>query len=122
VRLVSGYSVTGVQEAAKQLLTLPERPTALACYSDSFADEALRTCADLGLRVPDDVSITGHDDTLGSLTHPALTTMRIPVEVMGRMATECLIDRIENKATSSFQAKAFQPDLIIRASSGAPRT
>lgn len=118
IRLISGYAPTDIQAATRELLSLPERPTALACYNDTFAVEALRICAEMGFSVPGDITVTGHDDTLGSFTSPPLTTMRVPVEAMGRLATEKLIKRIEGMPSDPVQAEAFQPELVIRSSSG----
>ena len=63
--------------AARTLLGGPDRPTALLCFSDVYAAHAIRAAEDLGLRVPEDLSVVGYDDAdFASTFRPALTTIR----------------------------------------------
>ncbi|MDX6355742.1 MAG: LacI family transcriptional regulator, partial [Streptomyces sp.] len=78
--------------AACELLDLDPRPTALVAFNDKAAVGALRAAYERGLRVPDDLSITGFDDIdLSRSTIPRLTTVRQPLEEMGRMAVSLLM-------------------------------
>ena len=62
------------------------------CASDPLALGAIRAVRRAGLRVPDDVSVVGFDDSaLMSCTEPPLTTVRQPIESMGRMVIELLV-------------------------------
>ena len=72
------------------------RPTAVTCYNDLVALGLLRALAELGLRVPEDVSVVGFDDLalLGYLS-PGLSTVHVPKEEMGARAAELLIRHIE---------------------------
>lgn len=80
-------------ELAKELLTLRDRPTAILCANDLMALGAMEAAAELGLRVPEEVSIMGYDDQeLARYTHPPLTTIVLPNYEMGRHAAELLID------------------------------
>lgn len=106
----------------EELLHLPSLPTAIICHNDSVALEVIRACYDLKLRVPEDISVTGYDDTLGSVCIPPLTTLSVPAKEMGRLATESLINRIESKtANEPPRTYRFMPELVVRASSGPPR-
>lgn len=78
-------------EEMKQLLSMADPPTAVFAVSDKTAIGALRACQELGVRVPDDVSIIGFDNLpdLERLDVP-LTTIETPIEDMGRTAIEKL--------------------------------
>jgi len=86
----------GREQAAKALATVP-RPTALICTNDLMAIGAMEHCRDVGLRVPEDVSIVGFDDLpLSALLTPRLTTVRQPAHDMGFRAATALFDLLEN--------------------------
>lgn len=105
-------------QAAAELLDLPERPTALACFNDKTAVGALAAAASRGLRVPADLSVTGFDDIdLAQATTPMLTTVRQPLAEMGRMAVSLLIRLLEGHQVEARHVE-LATDLIIRASTG----
>jgi LacI family transcriptional regulator len=100
-------------------------PHAIFCVSDGVAIGCMEALAEVGLRVPDDISVAGFDDTLAArMTIPQLTTVRQPLRAMGNRAVEVLIDRIErqNNGDGLLTEKAivFPVDLVPRASVGAP--
>jgi LacI family transcriptional regulator len=105
-------------QAAAELLDLPERPTALACFNDKTAVGALAAAASRGLRVPADLSVTGFDDIdLAQATSPMLTTVRQPLAEMGRMAVSLLIRLLEGHQVEARPVE-LATDLIVRASTG----
>lgn len=76
---------------AKQLLTLASPPTALFASNDMMAFGAMEAIREHGLRIPEDLSILGFDDIPQAAgVHPPLTTVRQPLEAMGRVATQML--------------------------------
>ena len=78
-------------------LDRPDRPTALLCFSDVFAAQAIRAAEDLGLMVHADVSVIGYDDAdFASTIRPALTTVRQVVD-KGRTAVAALLALIDGK-------------------------
>ena len=84
-------SDTEAREAARELLSVDERPTAVLCYSDVLAHGVVGAATDLGLNVPGDLSVVGFDDSpLASRVSPALTTVRQDVEAKGRAAGAAL--------------------------------
>ncbi|MDA7744043.1 LacI family DNA-binding transcriptional regulator [bacterium] len=86
------YSFEEAGAAFAQLLTGPEKPSAVICGSDVLAVGALLQARKMGLRVPEDISITGFDDiSLAQVTTPGLTTVRVPQHSMGRKAAEVLL-------------------------------
>jgi len=101
-------------------------PHAVFCVNDSVAVGCLEALAEVGLRVPDDISVAGFDDSLAARTTvPQLTTVRQPLRAMGQRAVELLLARIA--AGTSTPARAGKPvvfpvDLVARASVGAPPT
>lgn len=89
-------------EAARQLLTLDARPTAILCFSDVYASQVLRAAQDLGLGVPDDVSVVGYDDSpLASQLHPALTTVRQDIAGKAQAAVGLLTQVLKARADGS---------------------
>lgn len=108
---------------AKQLLERKETFTALFAYNDLAAIGAIWAFQEAGLRVPEDVSVVGFDDVpIAVFSKPGLTTIRQPLEQMGRIAAKTLIDRIENRA-EYLPEIVIEPELIVRASTGpAPNT
>ena len=88
--------------------------TALFAYNDISALGAMRAFQEAGLRVPEDVSIIGFDDiAIASYSIPSLTTIRQPLEKMGRIAAQTLLERIEER-TNFVPEIAVAPELIKR--------
>ena len=114
-------------EAAAQLLdadtgtetrTQDPRPTALVCFNDKAAVGALAAAVERGLRVPEDLSIGGFDDIdLAQATSPMLTTVRQPLEEMGRMAVSLLIRLLERHRLDALHVE-LATELIVRGSTG----
>ena len=107
--------------AARALLDRPDRPTALLCVSDAFALDALRAAADLGLRVPDDLSVVGYDDSrLAPLSRPPLTTIRQDVLAKGRLAVAALVRAIRDADSAPPERVLLPAELVVRESTGPP--
>ncbi len=104
--------------AACDLLDLPRRPTALVAFNDKTAVGALRAAAERGLRVPQDLSIAGFDDSeLSRSTTPTLTTVRQPLEEMGRMAVSLLMRTLERHTVDTLHIE-LATRLVVRDSTG----
>jgi alanine racemase len=114
------FAVEGGQAAAHHLLGLGV--TAIVCGSDLMALGAIRTIRQRGLRVPEDVSVVGYDDSrLIAFTDPPLTTVRQAVTAMGTAAVQALLDGI-NGTPAPRDEFVFRPELVVRSSTGpAPR-
>ncbi|MER7726012.1 LacI family DNA-binding transcriptional regulator [Streptomyces sp. NPDC096323] len=106
-------------EAAERALGLPgPRPTALVCDDDILAAGACKAARRLGLRVPDDVSVTGFDDlALATAVEPELTTVRLPAEQVGERGMSALLAVLEGRAA---QAGSLPVHLVVRGSSAPP--
>ncbi len=96
------YEIDCGSEAFSQLMARADPPTAVLCGNDVIAVGAMHRARDLGLDVPGDVSITGFDDMdIARITLPALTTVRVPHQDMGRRAADALVDMVEGKNTGA---------------------
>jgi LacI family transcriptional regulator len=109
------YRLGGGYALAKELLA--QRPTAMLCGNDRMALGALHAATEAGLRVPADLSLVGYDDEpeLAAESVPALTTVRLPYEEMGRWAVRCLLDGAAPPPRTLLSC-----DLVPRASVSAP--
>ncbi|MCU1490367.1 MAG: HTH-type transcription regulator reg1 [Acidimicrobiaceae bacterium] len=95
--------------------------TAIICASDPLALGAIRAVRRQGLRVPEDVSVVGFDDSAFMMcTDPALTTVRQPIEAIGRAAVALLVSQIEG-APAATEELLFEPELVVRGSTGPAR-
>jgi len=106
----------------KQLIERKRPFTALLAYNDVSAIGAIRAFQEAGRIVPTDISVVGFDDIAAAAFHyPSLTTVRQPLDRMGELAVQILIDRIESERETSAEV-AVQPELVVRESTGlAPR-
>jgi LacI family transcriptional regulator len=104
--------------AARELLALTPRPTALVAFNDKAAIGALQAAAEAGLRVPRDLSITGFDDLdLARATTPQLTTVRQPLQEMGRMAVSLLTRLLDRHQLEALHVE-LATELMVRGSTG----
>lgn len=111
----------GGAAAAHNLLTRDPRPTAIFAANDAVAIGVLSAAAELGLRVPDDLSVVGYDNTHLAGTQPiSLTTIDQPRRAMGRSAAALLSDRISDPGKSS-RLRQVTPQLVARRSTGPAR-
>ncbi len=109
-------SARGASSPAHDQLARPDRPTALFCLSDSIAFGAYRAAAELGLSVPEDVSILGYDDhDLADLVAPPLTTFGWDEDAIVATAIDLLIDGLDGQDVARAE---FRPEFIDRASTG----
>jgi LacI family transcriptional regulator len=102
---------------ARELLSIDEPPTAILCGNDLMAIGALEAASELGIAVPDDLSVMGYDDQeLARYTHPPLSTLVLPNYEMGQRAAEALIDiAVHGKTLRPMTIKIDGP-LVTRSS------
>ncbi|MCG5217854.1 LacI family DNA-binding transcriptional regulator [Streptosporangium soli] len=118
LRSVAEPNTENGYRAACELLDLPDRPTALVGFNDKMAVGALCAADQRGLTVPGDLSIAGFDDIdVSRATRPMLTTVRQPLEEMGRMAVTLLM-RLLDRHTLEALHISLGTELIVRASTG----
>jgi DNA-binding LacI/PurR family transcriptional regulator len=110
------FSLEGGQAATTRLLR--HGVTGVICGSDVLALGAIRAVRRAGLSVPGDVSVVGYDDSaFMNCTDPPLTTVRQPIEAMGKAAVALLVSQIENVAVYP-EELLFEPELVVRGSTG----
>ena len=116
------YTFESGAACAELLLSRTPRPTAIFAGNDETAAGVYRTAYLRGLKIPDDLTIIGFDDSpLASRLCPSLTTMHQPIRDMGRLAADKLMGKIANAAALSPDASTVFPHLVVRESSGRPR-
>lgn len=115
------FSFESGVKAARQLLKLKQRPTAIFAADDDMAVGAIWAAAEAGVQVPDEVSICGFDDTtIATRVWPLLTTVHQPVRDMGKRATEELLLGLLGKGEPRMVEVDYQ--MRLRASTApAPR-
>jgi DNA-binding LacI/PurR family transcriptional regulator len=115
--------VHGREQAGRlaiELLTLPDRPTAIFAASDTQAMGVLAAARELGLRVPEALSVIGYDD-IDAADFLNLTTMRQPSFELGVEGARLLLEAIEQPGEAPEEI-VFSTELIIRESTAAPQT
>ena len=112
------YYIDEGYDAFKTLMALPEPPTAIFTYYDLLAVGALRAASDMGIRVPEDVSIMGYDDILlAKYTTPRLTSIDQNKQRIGEMAIQLIIDRIQDNSLPPRHI-VLPMNLVVRESTG----
>ncbi|MEY9863786.1 LacI family transcriptional regulator [Catenulispora sp. GAS73] len=113
---VGGYDADVSALAAHELLTLPRRPTAVFAANDVTAIATVEVARDLGLRVPQDLSVVGFDNIPESaLCTPQLTTVNQPIRTMGERAVEMLIRLIRGEPVERTHL-TLATELVVRGS------
>ena len=109
----SGY------RAAKHLLGLTARPTAIFAFNDSMAAGALSAVREAGLRVPEDVSVSGFDDVpIAGYMNPPLTSVHVPIAELGAQAMERLLAAVKTQNKHERSTKTLETTLVVRRSTG----
>lgn len=105
----------------RHILTLPNRPDALFACSDVFAVAAVNVATELGLNVPEDVSIIGFDNIdLSVMCNPPITTIEQPCFQLGYQSCELLLEKIKNPSVEAKQI-LLNTELIVRGSTTLPK-
>jgi len=105
----------GAAAALDQLLTAPTKPTAVASYNDMTALGLIHRAQELGIAVPEELSVTGFDDIpFAAFTRPPLTTIRQPRREMGREAMRLLFALLDGEEAQ--KTSVINGELIVRGS------
>jgi LacI family transcriptional regulator len=115
------FMISGGKKAAATLLSLQDPPTAILCANDEMAIGALFFAYEMGLNVPEDVSIVGFDMSPASANvYPPITTVRQPIEELGKAAVKALNELIEGRQPDD--ETVLPTELVVRSSTKSPRT
>ena len=119
--VVDADGLDGGRHAARELLSSGFRPTAIICVNDFMAVGVLRELREHGLRVPDDVSVTGFDNIqLSEFCYPPLTTVDIPRDRIGHIVFETLVPDLPRSRPAGREV-VIDPELVLRESTGPAR-
>ena len=120
-RVIAGdFTEEAGAAAARQMLAESDLPTAVFAANDLVAAGLLGEFDRAGVGVPNEVSIVGYDNiSIAHLAHVSLTTVDQPRSLMGRMALELLLDRIEHRRDNL--VRLIEPTLVVRSTTAAPR-
>ncbi|MGW0576409.1 LacI family DNA-binding transcriptional regulator [Streptomyces sp. NPDC002920] len=113
-------TIEGALRAAEAALSAPDphRPTAVVCDDDKLAAGTYKALRRLGLRIPDDISVTGLDDlTLATALDPELTTVRLDAELFGERGMQALLAVLEGRTPD---AGDIPVQLVVRGSTAPP--
>jgi len=116
-----GYTYESGIACGEALLSRNPRPTAIFASNDEMAAGVYRAAHRLGLAIPQDVSVIGFDDgPLAARLLPSLTTIRLPIREIGRLAAAKLLDPAGNGGAESIASSPIVPHLVIRDSCQSP--
>ena len=116
-----GDDYTLAIEQARALLALPSRPTAIFAATDLYAKQVYRAAAEVGLRIPQDLSVVGYaDDDFAAEMSPPLTTVRQPAYEMGRKAAEIVLSRSIGGVPKAPIRARLPVELVVRESTSPP--
>lgn len=121
---LASVATSAAYRPVRALLERPDRPTAVFCFSDQIAFAVYQAANDLGLRIPEDLSVVGFDDQrfIADALRPGLTTVRLPHHDLGAWAAKRVIDRIHGDETGAPQVQKIPCPLVVRASVAPPST
>ena len=122
VRIARPNAPGPAREATLELLRSPSPPTAILAMSDILAIGAVEAAAELGVKVPEDLSVVGFDDgPAAEHAAPPLTTVAQPHEEKGRLAAQWLLEDVERGGPPATRREEILPtELIVRESTAPP--
>lgn len=111
----SDSELTEAKVAVEKLLSISPRPTALFATTDFLAIVAINSATQKGIKVPDELSVIGFDNTIyAQLCHPPLTTIEQPIEEMAKLALHQLLKIINGEKSKPYDQIVLTPKLIER--------
>jgi DNA-binding LacI/PurR family transcriptional regulator len=116
------HTLEGGYEMAKDLLRSRSKVTAISTANDAMAFGVIKAAIEMGVRIPEDISLAGFDDVeLAALVHPPLTTIRQPKYEMGAAALEMVVKLAQSKRRMP-EHRMLGVELVERASVAEPRS
>ena len=102
---------------AREMLEKGNLPDGIVCYNDQIAVQVMEELEKAGIRIPDDISVTGYDNSLYARRGTGITTIAHPQEKLGEMAAELIMEKINGVAEKDSKVeRLIEPELIIRGS------
>ena len=102
---------------AKEMVQSGQLPDGIVCYNDQIAVQVMEELEKRGIKIPDDISITGYDNSLYAQRGNGITTIAHPQEKLGEMAAELILEKINGiPEEESKVERLIHPELIVRGS------
>ena len=99
---------------AKEMVQNGQLPDGIVCYNDQIAVQVMEELEKLGIRIPEDVSITGYDNSLYAQRGGGITTIAHPQEKLGEMAAQLLLSLLHGESLGPEERKILiQPELVV---------
>ncbi len=118
VKSADADTLEGGRQATRALLSSGYQPTAIICVNDVMAVGALRELRERGIRVPQDMSVTGFDNVkLSEFCYPALTTVHIPRDRIGHIMCDRLLPKAGRAVVTDLEI-VIDPEFVVRDSTG----
>lgn len=118
--ILDEFKITSGFNKGMEMLVNKDRPTAIFAGNDAIAVGVYKAARELGIRIPEDLSVIGFDDSqFAEIVHPSLTTIRTPIQEMGKKAVQLAI-QISKMGKNFKETITFQPSLIERESTSKP--
>jgi DNA-binding LacI/PurR family transcriptional regulator len=115
--VAGNYDLESEYQAMKKMLKKAEMPTALFCFNDEMAVGAMKAINESNLRIPEDISIAGFDDSVFSAyLHPALTTVRRSIEKISNTGARLLLEMINKPGNVKHEKLFVHTELVVRES------
>jgi DNA-binding LacI/PurR family transcriptional regulator len=115
------HSRAEARRLASRVLSQPDRPTAVVAASDTQAIGVLEAARDVGLRVPDQLSVVGYDDVeIAEIAN--LTTVRLPLFRSGQRGAELLIEAVRGEMPQAGAREVLPVELVVRGTTAPPST
>lgn len=119
--LTGGYTFDSGVECGRQLIEMDAPPTAVFCGNDEMALGVFKAARDAGIRIPEDLSVIGYDDSpIAERIWPTLTSVRLPIKHMGRIAAQLLVSNHDRVSMEPPSAVSVMPSLAVRSSTAPP--
>jgi LacI family transcriptional regulator len=121
--LENGGTAGDGRHLADRVLALEKPPTAIFASCDLTAAGVLQSIYAHGFKVPSEISVVGFDDTYAAYLAPPLTTVKLPMQELGRVAAQIAIDQLEpdERNLAANRTEKLQTELIVRDSTGPVR-
>lgn len=108
------YDIAGGKSAVSKILLLRQRPTAIVTINDTIAFGAVKYMLENGIKIPEEISIIGFDDNpMAQITHPELSTVRIPIRTLADSAYTILMKNIKSANNRIYYDK-IETELMLR--------
>lgn len=118
LQIINALNEQGGIDAAKQILSMTERPDGIFAANDTSAVACIQELKQNGIRIPEDIAIVGfNNDPISRVVEPNLTTVNYPGHEMGEIAASTLINAIDHTPTATLNTLVLRHQLIIRDSS-----